>query len=943
MTQQKWLSLGVSLLLAISFLVGVAGLMDHFARQADREKQRAVEWKLDDTVVSFGHRFNRLQWLFDRGKNWLEFAQERHCSLERLGQIIQKRLPFAEVTVFGKDGRILFPARVEGRRVWEKLWPHVLFLSRHSSSEKGDWQSPEAKRLFAGRFGPAALPTDFSHYSGKPTLCYDKVSEKISWVIPGERLTSDAASGSSGIWVLVGTQAIPVKRLATNLLREKQDGVDTVLILNKKDDKPVIEARAGNLPFDQRTARQCLGNTLKMYDRSGNAWAAFYIPGEFGRFIVAGVAKARLISFWTRHRPVLIWVLVILSLIFSGWVTGFIHPFGHWEWGLREKIVGFFLLTSIIPICSVWKFGFDRIHDTERLNRGRWEDRIKVALNDLDLEYLQYKENLRKMFEERESRLGAILRPDLPPARLQEALKENYEQPGGLNIDGDMIILDRWGHEVRYSRGDEHSESIGDRSEGRTILKKYLVRVVSMEGGKPPENYVSTISLISGKTLEGFLSGIERTFKKWKKILSGRRKRITRANFLRAPSFPHETLGFIAYMFWEEDFARPFIETWLNRPQGDIRFVAVSDENRISPRLDHLPIAFQHMLDRARIFQTREVEMLEIGGKPTLVMVWTPVHLGGYQLVGMVDAARIHEDGWFIEMLMRTTSLGGLLFLALAAILLSKKFLVRIEKLRHFVRDIIEEKFESRVLIEGNDELAMVATTFNEMAEGLQRRERLRRFVSDQVFQETKKSDDQSLSQGGTRCEAAVLFSHIYEFEKRSDESAPEDLLDLLNAYFTRMDDAIRAHGGSIDKLIGDAVMAVFFPAPDLPHPAIRAVLAAESMLKETAFLSAERQDEGMDVIRTDIGIHFGNVISGNIGAKTGRLDFTVIGDVVNTASRLVGIAVSQPEGSVVVSKPARRWLTDEVGMTPLPHITIRGKTEPLEIFALTKNPLSTV
>ena len=242
-----------------------------------------------------------------------------------------------------------------------------------------------------------------------------------------------------------------------------------------------------------------------------------------------------------------------------------------------------------------------------------------------------------------------------------------------------------------------------------------LCRVISREGGTPPEVFLRTPTLSSGDGLNSFLRFFEKNVNVWYKRTGSQRKRISRFVFLRRPSDPTRTLGLISYVFWEDEFARSFLKEFLARPQSNIRLATASDEGAIFPSMSGLPTSFFDMVERARMFGTREVGLLPIQGKSTLVMVWQPSLLRGYRLIGMVDDESIHEDSQFIRMLMNLTTLGSLLYIALAALFLAKRFLGRVEKLRESVGQIIEEKFEARVAIDGLDELAQVSMAFNKI------------------------------------------------------------------------------------------------------------------------------------------------------------------------------------------------------------------------------------
>src|SRR6185503_9344725 len=139
---------------------------------------------------------------------------------------------------------------------------------------------------------------------------------------------------------------------------------------------------------------------------------------------------------------------------------------------------------------------------------------------------------------------------------------------------------------------------------------------------------------------------------------------------------------------------------------------------------------------------------------------------------------------------------------------------------------------------------------------------------------------------GGERRDLTILFSDIRGFTTISEASEPEQVVEMLNEYLTRMVEILLAHGGTLDKFIGDAVMGFWnAPAPDPDH-AHHAVACAVEMLHETARLGAKWEGEGKAAIRIGIGVNTGDAVVGNIGAEK-VFGYTEIGDAVNLASRL--------------------------------------------------------
>ena len=174
----------------------------------------------------------------------------------------------------------------------------------------------------------------------------------------------------------------------------------------------------------------------------------------------------------------------------------------------------------------------------------------------------------------------------------------------------------------------------------------------------------------------------------------------------------------------------------------------------------------------------------------------------------------------------------------------------------------------------------------------IRERRRLRQvfsgYVSPAILQEIV---DGRLKSGleGHRVQLCVLFSDIRDFTTLSEKLEPEAVIALLNRYFSRMTEAIHAHGGTLDKFIGDGIMS-FYGAPEpMARPCANALLTAKAMLTGLAELNAELEREGQVPLRIGIGLHYGVASVGNMGSET-RHEYTAIGDTVNTASRIEGL-----------------------------------------------------
>jgi adenylate cyclase len=184
---------------------------------------------------------------------------------------------------------------------------------------------------------------------------------------------------------------------------------------------------------------------------------------------------------------------------------------------------------------------------------------------------------------------------------------------------------------------------------------------------------------------------------------------------------------------------------------------------------------------------------------------------------------------------------------------------------------------------------------------------------------------------GGQRREMTVLFSDIRGFTTVSERGQPEEIVGMLNEYFTRMVDIVFAHHGTLDKFVGDMVMALFgAPLDDAQH-ADHAVDAALAMITALGELNQRWKAEGRAELDIGIGVNTGAMIAGNIGSDA-IMSYTVIGDAVNLGSRLESLN-KQYGTRIIISDATRQRLGRAYRLRPLGDVVVKGKTQPVAIF----------
>ncbi len=214
----------------------------------------------------------------------------------------------------------------------------------------------------------------------------------------------------------------------------------------------------------------------------------------------------------------------------------------------------------------------------------------------------------------------------------------------------------------------------------------------------------------------------------------------------------------------------------------------------------------------------------------------------------------------------------------------------------------------------------------------LWRREKLARFLPKELV-EIVEASDVDLSLGGKATTATVLFADIRSFTQFSEKRDPAEVVGVLNRYFSAMTSVIAKHGGMIDKFIGDAIMAVFGAPFPREGDAARAVAAAGEMLAQLELLNRELASDGSSPLSIGIALHTGTVIAGNIGSPD-RMDYTVIGDTVNLASRLEGLNKKYHTG-LLISGDTREAAGNSAEMRFIGESEVRGREQPVRLYTL--------
>ena len=296
-------------------------------------------------------------------------------------------------------------------------------------------------------------------------------------------------------------------------------------------------------------------------------------------------------------------------------------------------------------------------------------------------------------------------------------------------------------------------------------------------------------------------------------------------------------------------------------------------------------------------------------------------------------AVRFSEQAWgkIAGQLAQTILIAAVLVVAFSSLLvywIAGRISQPIEMLADAAFKVSKGDYQVQLPVHGNDELSDAVGQFNKMVQGLAHKEELRdvfgRYLNPKLVSDVFERADAEMKSG--RQEVSVLFADMVCFGQFSEATDTAKVVIVLNQYFELFHRIVTHYGGHVDKYIGDAVMAVFnHPVSDKEHArhAAAAGLAMVQACQKLALIGGDGE-----AIRFRIGLNTGQAIVGNIGAAQ-RLEYTVIGDVVNVASRMAGLG----EGDeLIMSRQSFNLLGDKFNFYSIGMCEIKGLSQPMEV-----------
>lgn len=243
--------------------------------------------------------------------------------------------------------------------------------------------------------------------------------------------------------------------------------------------------------------------------------------------------------------------------------------------------------------------------------------------------------------------------------------------------------------------------------------------------------------------------------------------------------------------------------------------------------------------------------------------------------------------------------------------------------------------YGSPLPVNRSDEVGRLVESFNRMVEGLKERDFISntfgRYVDHEIAKELLKRPEAS-RMGGEKRKVAILFSDLRNFTPLSESLTPEQTIQVLNRYFSRMIEVVQRHKGIIVDFLGDALLVFFEPLDrDVALSAYRAFQCASEMQKDLCKHNLENRTLGLPELQMGVGLHVGEVVVGNIGSAA-RAKYGIVGAAVNLTHRIQSVAAA---GEILLSESAYDLLKEHVSVQGQPSVALKGLPDPVPLYAV--------
>ena len=309
----------------------------------------------------------------------------------------------------------------------------------------------------------------------------------------------------------------------------------------------------------------------------------------------------------------------------------------------------------------------------------------------------------------------------------------------------------------------------------------------------------------------------------------------------------------------------------------------------------------------------------------------TPDDDTAWWVIGL-PLAGVEEPFRRVERAVLITALVAILLASVLSSVLSRSLTRPVNSLVEATGRVEEGDFDTRVEVTSIDEIGVLARAFNDMTHGLALKEQYRgvldKVVSRDIAEELLKGE---VKLGGENREVSVLFADVTGFTSITDGMSPPDVIALLNECMERLTDVVEREGGVVDKYVGDQIMALFGAPVTRGADALRAVRAGIGMQRAMSDLNDARAGRGECPLEISVGINTGQAMAGNMGSPN-RLNYTVLGDTVNLASRVEHLA---PSAGVLITHNTYVQVAEHVRVKDIGLVELRGFAHPVQLYEL--------
>jgi len=338
---------------------------------------------------------------------------------------------------------------------------------------------------------------------------------------------------------------------------------------------------------------------------------------------------------------------------------------------------------------------------------------------------------------------------------------------------------------------------------------------------------------------------------------------------------------------------------------------------------------FFHDVSPARVPGTFRLSIANRGRLWTLAGSVCPVLA---LLLLLISPAPPGDNLWFAVAV--AVAATGIFCSAVSAALMGRIVLRPIEELRHAAQEVEKGNLEVSVDNLRADEFAILADEFNAMVGGLREKERVERTFGRHVGREIARQLLQSAEElEGVEREISVLFADIRGFTTRCEGLSPKQAVTLLNLYHEHMTAVIEDHGGIVNQLVGDGMMALFGAAGRRPRHAADSIAAGTAMIRGLAPLNARLAEHDFEPVRIGVGVNTGFAVVGTIGSPR-RMEYTAIGDTVNTAARIEGMT-KEAGTPLLISRATWEAADPKPSAERLDPREVRGRREQIVLYAV--------